>query len=580
MSSTSRSRARTVNRLLDASGLAVWLLDSEGRLVYLSAAMADWLGRSPENCLGVTCCGHAGERPDQAFSDDSPTGPTPVFVPASGFVPTNETAGDVDLPSSKPSNSPDWAASLAPATGLLARGYQTRRIAVSHPDGLREQTAHFVLLDARRHQDGLGIDQADASTATRSGGKTAPGTASDLGRMVLGCLGDFLSDFDLPLRDWQGAGGLREAARIRESIDRQRLRQRQLTSWAVLGESPSARRLRRRVGIAGSLRSHVGIFGPDGSGATSLAWHIHHQSAVNEPALMLDGSLMDVELLEAYGEPLLRTFRENRQSTGTLIVEHLHELRPEAQQQLLNWLRQWPDRLRLIGCINRKIVLPKQETPEAELARRTGVPLPDSALDPELWDMLAALPILIPSLQARLQDIPELSAAMIQDFAGQQINQGSNRTTTAAATKPTFLDIPRLSEEALDLLQLYPWPGNLEELAEALRNAVSAVTGDPKGELVIEPAHLPLAIRSFRPSGTSAKPAGGVKAENETFGLTEASDFRIDSLDQALSAYEQELIGKAMKAAGGNKAEAARRLGISRARLLRKLAESPGKQET
>ena len=49
------------------------------------------------------------------------------------------------------------------------------------------------------------------------------------------------------------------------------------------------------------------------------------------------------------------------------------------------------------------------------------------------------------------------------------------------------------------------------------------------------------------------------------------SAFEIASLDEAVKTYEKELIAKAMVAAEGNKAEAARRLGISRARLLRKL---------
>ena len=76
--------------------------------------------------------------------------------------------------------------------------------------------------------------------------------------------------------------------------------------------------------------------------------------------------------------------------------------------------------------------------------------------------------------------------------------------------------------------------------------------------------HLPLAIRSYRSGDNPA-----------------SQKLRRVSLDDAVARFEMRLIDEAIEATGGNRAEAARRLGISRARLLRKIDEAtkPDRQD-
>ena len=100
-------------------------------------------------------------------------------------------------------------------------------------------------------------------------------------------------------------------------------------------------------------------------------------------------------------------------------------------------------------------------------------------------------------------------------------------------------------------LVIYPWPRNYEELDEAIRHAARTATGQ---SIAVE--HLPLAIRSYRPGQNPS--------------LSKSPNV---PLDQAVQRYELRLIHEAIEAAGGNRAEAARQLGISRARLLRKIDE-------
>lgn len=115
----------------------------------------------------------------------------------------------------------------------------------------------------------------------------------------------------------------------------------------------------------------------------------------------------------------------------------------------------------------------------------------------------------------------------------------------------------RLSRAALDALVIYPWPGNVDELDQSIRHAVRTAPGSSIG---VE--HLPLAVRSYRPG--------------ERSGVAKA----IMPLDVAIQRYQRRLIHEALEAVDGNRAEAARQLGISRTRLLRKLEEADQEKDS
>ncbi len=101
----------------------------------------------------------------------------------------------------------------------------------------------------------------------------------------------------------------------------------------------------------------------------------------------------------------------------------------------------------------------------------------------------------------------------------------------------------------MDQLLIYPWPGNFEELDAAVRHAAATCR-----TAAIEPEHLPLAVRSFRLNPVRSKPV-----------IVEGN------LDEELRRFELKKIHEALDAAEGNRSEAARLLGISRARLIRRL---------
>jgi DNA-binding NtrC family response regulator len=448
---------------LESTQARFWLIDGERNVSYVSPAMKLWL----------------------AVDDDLPQTLADALVPDHLLL----RDGDTD------------------------RGHYTCRLYLplvsSNEKTAQNQpqtvTAHYLRLQA----DNSERENVDSPARTT---------------MLIGCLGDFLPDADVPWQIWFGEQGVRETSKLAEELARFRASQSRRVSFLLAGSSTSSRQLRAQVDLACRIRCHVSLTGPHGCGASELAAIIHHASAPDEPLICLDASLMDAELLEVYASPVIAELRENDQARGTLCLDRLDEMPADAQSRLSEWLEVWPQRLRLLGI-----------RPEERLAN-------SAPLHEHLLDTMAMFTITIPTLSSRADDL-ELIAA------------GLSRSA-------------RLSREAIEIVQAYPWPGQWDEFTAAIRFASEMVTGDRMAR-----EHLPMAIRSYRPSTASDHHVTRLDHELIIGPPTPSPrDFKIDSLDEAVCEYEASLITQAMQAADGNKAEAARRLGISRSRLLRKLA--------
>ena len=145
--------------------------------------------------------------------------------------------------------------------------------------------------------------------------------------------------------------------------------------------------------------------------------------------------------------------------------------------------------------------------------------------------MLGTLTIELPPLKQRREDIPALCQYYVEQFNGRGGRQLSG-----------------FSKEALDELVDYPWPGNIEEL----QRVVTESCGQAKGPW-IEPGDLPDALR------WAAQEDAHPRRQLQTI-----------DMDAFLEDIENELIRRAMQQVKGNKSQAARLLGITRARLHRR----------
>ena len=385
------------------------------------------------------------------------------------------------------------AASLSPPPGFRRRGTATLKIHPLPINGLRA-----AIREARYVRVG------------------SPETGFTLG---------IAGEFD----DRQSESDVQDAVATRQRLDLWRQKNSGLSLALLAGTSLVARRIRRKVDVACSVRTHVGLFQPKGGGADLLALHIHHRSAPGEPLIQLDGPLLDPELLTAALTPLLNHLNDSDTSRGSLLCKQIDRMSIAAQRQLLTILESYPEQVRLLAVAG---FSPHIINKEQQLQSESGENLKRSMLCSQISDLIDTIQIPCTQLSSRVEDLHAIATALLGRYATQH--------KTAAE---------HISRPALDSLVNYPWPNNFLELQEAMNHACQQATGE---SLQVE--HLPLSIRSYRP------PLPHPRKQTR-------------SLDQLIQQYEDSLLDEAMISSNNNRAEAARILGISRSRLLRKLEQ-------
>ena len=310
---------------------------------------------------------------------------------------------------------------------------------------------------------------------------------------------------------------------------------------SLLGDSSAMRKVRAQVTAAVASGANALIVGPRGSGRRHVARAIHYETASDSAAKLvpIDCEVLSDNLLRRAIDALLSSGKESHRAT--LILENLEMLSPGHQSQLVALFRQSAPPVRVIGTLD--LSHKPDVAGESSEADDDGAP---QAVDPALVDALSTFTIRIPRLVDRLEDLPVLAQCFLE-----ACNQGSGK------------QVGSIVPEALDLLALHTWPGELDELREvistAYRNCASCE---------IAPADLPGIIHHAQQA------AARIRRPPERI-----------MLDQFLADIEKEVISRAMSQARGNKSEAAALLGMTRPRLYRRLvqlgliAEAPSQLE-
>ncbi len=281
------------------------------------------------------------------------------------------------------------------------------------------------------------------------------------------------------------------------------------------------RRVREQVHLAVTGGGRVVIVGPPGSGREHVARTIHSGPAPDAAGLLLPLSCgtLDAELLRTTILAFLRRCAATAPALRpTLLLLDIDELSEESQAELLAFFRIPTFRARTLVTSRRSLL----ELADASLFSR------------ELALALSTLVIELPGLAERRQDIPLLAQQLIEEFNARGGRQFQG-----------------LSPDALDAIAPLPWTGNVLELADVLHEACRTAAGP-----WITADDLPQRVRLV--GMAVAHPP----RETETI-----------VLDEFLAEIERELIQRALRQARGNKAQAARLLGLPRARLLRKLTQ-------
>jgi DNA-binding NtrC family response regulator len=263
------------------------------------------------------------------------------------------------------------------------------------------------------------------------------------------------------------------------------------------------------------------IVGPLGSGRQHVAKTIHYSrpAAVLGPLVPIDCNLLDAEEMQATLTSLLRRQAESAsEKPSVALLLDVDRLREGAQQELAGFLELPKIELRTIATARTSL--------QRLAARRR--------FHRGLAYGLSTLTIALPSLAARADDIPLLAQFFLEEF-----NADGNRQLAGFAP------------QALDELAAYPWPHNVAELADLVRQACERAGGRE-----VQAADLPERIRL----------ASGAVAHAPR-------DEQPIDLDQFLAGVEKELTERALKLARNNKTRAAELLGVNRARLLRRLVQ-------
>ncbi|MCA9186084.1 MAG: helix-turn-helix domain-containing protein [Pirellulaceae bacterium] len=301
-------------------------------------------------------------------------------------------------------------------------------------------------------------------------------------------------------------------------------RQWDLDQW--IGKSVVMRRVRRQLELSCRAFEHVLITGPKGSGREHLARTIHRQTTHGGSSwlLPLDARLLDAELLQTQIVAFVRSCEVGRSeslgaaSPPTVLLMEADQLAPDAQLELQGLLSVRENMFRVLATARAGLIgLAEQE-----------------AYRPELAYALSTIHIELPPLRERPADIPLL----VQYFLEFWNAQGGRQ-------------IARFSRDAIDRLVDYPWFGNMDEMAEIVRKARQSCAGDE-----IQESELPNIIR------LAASAAANQPAEWEPI-----------ELSQFLADVERKVIERALQRSKWNKAHAARMLGISRPKLLRRIEQ-------
>ena len=288
-----------------------------------------------------------------------------------------------------------------------------------------------------------------------------------------------------------------------------------------LGSSPRILKSLTRMRIAAGTRVHVIISGPRGSGRQHAAKIIHQEAPNRNPGAIfpVDCAVLGPEIIDATLRTLAqRDPRPENPGRSTLLMIDIDLLDPQIQEAMITLIRDSQFSLRIIG------------TASAPLSKAVD----EGRFRADLAEILTAIEIELPTLAERRPDIPIIAQAMLEEINREGKKQLSGFTSAA-----------------FDLLDSYHWPGNLDELYEMILSAHKQATPP-----YIQPNDLPERLQI-------TADAASVSAEAK----------EIIELDTYLADVEKRVILRALESTEGNRAHAARMLGLTRARLYRRMEQ-------
>jgi DNA-binding NtrC family response regulator len=329
----------------------------------------------------------------------------------------------------------------------------------------------------------------------------------------------------------------------------------------VIGTSAAMREVARVTRRVAPTRACVLIVGETGSGKELIARAVHDLSPRKSgPYIRVNCGALTESLLESelFGHVKgsftsafeNRTGRFEAAHTGSIFLDEINSTSPKLQVKLLRVLQEGEFErvgdVKTIKVDTRFIAATNRDLAEEIAAGR---------FREDLFYRLNVVPIYLPPLRERREDIPLLIEYFLRRYADQN-------------KKP----VRGVHKEAMRLLCDYDWPGNVRELQNYIERAV--ILGDD-GELAV--AALPPQLRGEAPPRPIRFRGGGdltaLTSELVRQGLLAAGPQANDLYDRVVGRVERELIQQVLAACDRVQIKAAARLGINRNTLHKKLSE-------
>ncbi len=339
-----------------------------------------------------------------------------------------------------------------------------------------------------------------------------------------------------PLYDEKGhiIGGIETFRDVSKNMWMQEELQRQYGYTTIVGQSQAMKKVYETLGALVNTDTTVLIQGDSGTGKELIARALHFYGQRKDKSFValncsaLPEGVLETELFGHAKGAFTGAIRDHvgkfeMANGGTLFLDEIGEISPAVQVKLLRVLEE--REFQRIGD-NRSIKV------DIRLITATNKDLYRMVLDgsfrDDLFYRLSVFPLHLPPLRERLEDIPLLISHFIRKFNKQM---GKN--------------IQGISDKVLDIMEAYSWPGNVRELANALEHAFVHAKG-----ALIYPSDLPSRLVNSNDSQIKRQTAHP---------------------QQKLDIVERQLIVRELEAANWRKAVAAKKLGMSRATLWRKM---------
>jgi two-component system nitrogen regulation response regulator NtrX len=329
-----------------------------------------------------------------------------------------------------------------------------------------------------------------------------------------------------------------EASRLRREVNE--LRQRSGATHRIIGHSTAINQLRNVLERVAPANSRIMISGAPGAGKELAARTIHEMSArasgpfVAINAATIGPETMESELfgIEAQDGRARKVGALEEAHGGTLYLDEVADMPRETQGKILRVLVD-QNFQRVGGATRVHVDVRIISSTSRDLQKAIG----DGAFREDLFHRLSVVPIRVPSVAERRDDIPELIEFFMDHLA-----------TTSGMPKR------KIAADAMAILQSHDWPGNIRQLRNNVERLLILASGDPSAEITAE--MLPSEVGALVPT----TPAGSGGEKLMSLALREAREV-----------FEREYLIAQINRFGGNISRTAEFIGMERSALHRKL---------